>query len=161
MECEKQKIWLSFCLDCSYAGWIQMRELSISKGSMIKSGRWKVQIRNFSTPVMQKPDHNYSHAVSCAGNTSSSPEVLQWESWRWTGMLIRREHLVEMSFCPSNIAAKKQLQPAVTGLRPQVCSCRYFGVMKDVSCRQLLMGLKPDAGFLRGDDRDRDGLNLC
>lgn len=142
-----------------------MRALSISKGSMITNGRWKVQILIFSTPVMRKPDHNPSHTVSCAGNTSSSPEVLQWESWRWTGMVIWREHRVERSFCPSNIAAKKQLQPAVRGLGSQLCSCRYFGVMKDVSCRQLLMGLKPDACFFRGDDRDRGGrtsrLNLC
>lgn len=142
-----------------------MRESSISKGSMVKNGRRTVPILIFYTPVKQKPDHNHSHTVSCAGNTFSSPEALRRESWRWTGMVIRRERHVETSFCPSNIAAKKQLQPAVTGLRAQLCSCRYFGAMKDVSCRQLLMGLKPDAGLLRGDDRDRDGrtsrLNLC
>lgn len=57
----------------------------------------------------------------------------------------RESTVWEKSFCPNNIAAKKQPQQTVVGLGSQQCSCRHFGVMKDVSCRQLLMGLKLDA----------------
>lgn len=166
MEYEKNKRFdCPFVQTAATLGEFKWESWAFLKEVWSKMGGGRFRFWFFSTPVMQKPDHNHSHTVSCAGNTSSSPEALQWESWRWTGMVIRREHRVETSFCWSNIAAKKQLQPAVRGLRSQLCSCRYFGVMKDVSCRQLLMGLKPDACFLRGDDRDRGGrtsrLNLC